>query len=1848
MSWASDALSTSKKPQDNNQPIEESSPTSSNWASAALSQNKETPKETVGKVSNLPSFLGGGSYANPIPNVLTKVDRGYAGLNTKTGWERDHIVPVSLGGTSEKDNLQMLEGYTAGSKSNGEADSKDRVVKYVANEYSAGRMPLNVARSSVINWKDFQIPGKEAYSQPKGFWGSLFSKDTYSFNNIRSTIGLDPQESKGTELGIEQPKIDEEGNVSALKIKTPEGHGLVGSATGIFGSLFNVTMGGLEHVGNAGNKFLDMITSPLTDKITGQEHESSSLAKNVATTVNFGTSLGGIIPQWMAFNASVTAAENSNIPFVREAGKLTNTLFEGIGLWSSKGVEAGINKTSLSDETKSILVQPISDLVAFGVQYGIFHAIGKGTEKTVGKYETTSDGYTKYTPGAIDQMNISPEAKMNLKSGVKGGIGFAMDPLRTSMDAVKTMSQKITERVKARQKEGVEIDINEAAKITSEVAKETPIDIPMQMQVTTGSGKVLNIDTQQGLVLKTLIKGNEDLSFKKVNNFGKDTNGNEISARFEWDYQNKKATILYTKDTPLGDLIHEFGHYMDRNMASEIGQKLSDILPEYGKDKKATRDINASLGGYAANKLQLEQEVAANTSYERSLQKGRKPDLNRYEAKYKKEITPEMINAEIKKLVEKLHQQIYDLTGGPEASIFPKNEGENSIKINGEKLTNEANSLGEKFYKLRDKYGYDDKRSQEALKLYNESIKKLEIARNPTGLTGIKNISSETLNFLWEATSSNSKETFDNLTPSVINELSKFKPERDVVLYRGISKDSFEGGKYSFWTYDKNIAEQWAEGGKVLTQKFSPSEIIYDSTRISKKLRDTIYGNESKGLDETNSMEEVIVRDKNSKENSIKVNAKVEELGKKVNELNKRFVENPTPANKKALESVKKAYKEAQTENAITTKEGNTNKIVNESRADIGEKMATAIRNILVNPEAARKISPELTDYIKHQSQFMGWMSDRLSHVAVDNKFIGKTDTSENSTKTNNRTIVKEKKMSSGQPQELSFSKPTSDGIQVSSGKGITTEAFNSKKVNAPEDITKVLDEVAQANNNFSEARRSTTLEEMKDFSRKFLGNENQYQNLPQEIIQSRGKMLAAEQMMVDLASDLNKSLKTLDPNKPEALADIKDKLLRLQGTMASFSGARTEASHIFSSLRIGMIPGENSILTELAGQLKAVDMKAAGSIENFISGVNKEIGIKGIENSILKKRGKPLTEEEITNVKKKIDKVNELEPYTNNFENFMDNQKNVLDYFKARKDMETYIQELAPSTNLKVFTSTIGRGMMLFSLKSPITNIIGNTSTGILQSAIRRFSTGQFKGANGEYALDYVKFVNKVFNDTGFDISRMIKFEPKFKVMGEERTTTQGPGPVRAVGRFMEDLVFKKMQGAPDVLFSSFHSADSMNLASTKIAQGEGLKGEKMQERALELFKDASSLEPKTEEGKAIRNQAIADASYATYQNDSHASKVAIQLREGINFATGDLRLGDLNMPFVKTPANVISSGIEHSGGSILTGIMDMKKSIEFSKEGNKTEQKNAIQKAVRGFVTAGVGLTVATLIASTLKKDDFIGIYASNPKESKMMSMLGGGDNMIRIGGKWVSLEYFGPIGPPIAGLMYAKKYGTNWHDNLLRYLEGVGTQAIRMPGINELRGMLANIDAGIKVGTTEKDVLNGVSAFLIDFIKSRTIPGIVNDVAKLTDNYERQSNNKLEQIQAGIPFLRKGLKEKVDVLGDPIETSGGINPLIFGARVKSSIESNIRNFLTENNLSISAPSKTTKIETPDGGKRQLTEDEFYEYTKISGGLIKQNIELELEDLKQMDQDSQQKRINSIVSHAHSDALLQLEEKQ
>ena len=307
-----------------------------------------------------------------------------------------------------------------------------------------------------------------------------------------------------------------------------------------------------------------------------------------------------------------------------------------------------------------------------------------------------------------------------------------------------------------------------------------------------------------------------------------------------------------------------------------------------------------------------------------------------------------------------------------------------------------------------------------------------------------------------------------------------------------------------------------------------------------------------------------------------------------------------------------------------------------------------------------------------------------------------------------------------------------------------------------------------------------------------------------------------------------------------------------------------------------------------------------------------------------------------------------------------------------------------------------------------------------------------------------------------------------------------------------------------------------------------------------------------------------MADAMYATFQNDSYYSTFALAIRSMVNTFSGDLRLGDQLMPFVKTPANVIGVGVDAAGVGAIRGLWQLRGALEAASLGNP----QPLRGVVRDMTHTGLGLTLAFIVASMFDPDDYMGEYPTNPKEQELLRLKRATTNSVRIGDKWVSLDYFGAIAAPLVGIMYARKYGSGMADGVIRYAQGVGAQAVKIPAFKGMYDILKSVTKSVVTSETgtpnEKamELLRGGATTVSDFIASRVVPAIVYDLGKASDEYEREydKENAVEKIMARLPFVRESLPVKKDVLGTPVETESAVSQFLFGARVKTANQSDL----------------------------------------------------------------------------------------
>lgn len=573
---------------------------------------------------------------------------------------------------------------------------------------------------------------------------------------------------------------------------------------------------------------------------------------------------------------------------------------------------------------------------------------------------------------------------------------------------------------------------------------------------------------------------------------------------------------------------------------------------------------------------------------------------------------------------------------------------------------------------------------------------------------------------------------------------------------------------------------------------------------------------------------------------------------------------------------------------------------------------------------------------------------------------------------------------------------------------------------------------------------------------------------------------------------------------------------------------------------------------------------------------------------------GATVSQEEANQIIGKIDELNR------SIANTLDKTGNPsLQTWIKINEMNNLVESLSPSPALQIATSIVGRGAMLASLKSPTLNIISNVENILAEMVIRR-AVNTIEGSATQSAVDksvvsdYLKYANDVYKASGYNVSTTQDIDASIVTLGEQRISTQGKGWYRKLARGVETGVFKYLMGYPDSVSKDIVFSDVASLEATTIAINEGREGKALTDRATELFRDATRVEPVTEEGQIIRDKAIKEANIATYTNDTVLSKLALGIREALNQATGDVRLGDQLMPFVKTPANVVSLGLEYTAG-LAYALPKLPKIIRDIKAGNITpESRTAIKAAMRN----GLGVILAMAIAAAFDPDDYTPEYdALSPSERRLALEKGAVFNSVRIGNKYISLDYFGPLAVPLSAVLTARYRKDN---PLWGFTAGALSQAAKTPGVGEISDAIKFI--GDSVRRDAEDNAENIGNIMLDYVRARTIPSFVNDLAKSFDNVEREtSGGTFDRLMSTVPGLRETLPEKYSTTSAaPRKTESAFSTILFGARVKTASDNRViyeinRLYKSGNRVTITDVTRSGKLSELSEDKQQKARKEF-----------------------------------------------------
>jgi hypothetical protein len=325
------------------------------------------------------------------------------------------------------------------------------------------------------------------------------------------------------------------------------------------------------------------------------------------------------------------------------------------------------------------------------------------------------------------------------------------------------------------------------------------------------------------------------------------------------------------------------------------------------------------------------------------------------------------------------------------------------------------------------------------------------------------------------------------------------------------------------------------------------------------------------------------------------------------------------------------------------------------------------------------------------------------------------------------------------------------------------------------------------------------------------------------------------------------------------------------------------------------------------------------------------------------------------------------------------------------------------------------------------------------------------------------------------------------------------------------------RLMGSQDQPFYYASLRNSLADQAITAAKNQGLKG-----TARTEFIKKFVTEPDTK----VMQLADTEARYDVFQNKTALGERATKIKSGS-------ALGDFLIPFSGVPSSIATRIIERTPVGAAHEIVKQVRSGKF----DQRRMTQALANGTTGMVMAGAGAALAGAGEMTLG-------YPQDEKERKLWELEGKQAYSVKVGNKWVSLNYFQPAGVLMAaGGAYkqAVDEGKTPAEALSIAAANTGKAFTEQTFLKGVSGALNAVN----------DPKRSASRFL-ESTAGSVVPNFIRSIARSNDPKKREINGVLDSVVGGIPKLREGLLEDRDAFGAGMDRpSSGVNSFVSPAR-------------------------------------------------------------------------------------------------
>lgn len=381
------------------------------------------------------------------------------------------------------------------------------------------------------------------------------------------------------------------------------------------------------------------------------------------------------------------------------------------------------------------------------------------------------------------------------------------------------------------------------------------------------------------------------------------------------------------------------------------------------------------------------------------------------------------------------------------------------------------------------------------------------------------------------------------------------------------------------------------------------------------------------------------------------------------------------------------------------------------------------------------------------------------------------------------------------------------------------------------------------------------------------------------------------------------------------------------------------------------------------------------------------------------------------------------------------------------------------------------------------------------------------------------------------------------------------------------------------------------------------------------------------------------------TWNDNNNYTKFVLDIRRGMNkIGIKGYGLGDILIPFAKTPANLTKAIVDYSPvGLVKTTVegINLKKSLTNGQYTSKMQHQfvQDLGKATAGSMLYILGYALAKTKIITGESDD------DKDVANFLKNTLGTNSYSIKIGNKSFTYDWAQPIASPLSimsNIVNSKNKSDALLESIIDSLDSAGSILLEQSFLQSINDVLSDNDG----------VISGLRSELLE-LPSRAIPTFMKQIAEMTDGTQRQTYVKgkplesaLNSAKVKIPFLSKTLSPSVDTMGNEIKKYGGrndifnifLNPANFNQENKSKAAEEIYNVYKKTGDKTIFP----RVAPYSIDKQGLTTKQRAEYQKIGGSIVEKSINelLKNKEYKSLSNEDKAVIINNIVGYASNKA--------